>query len=218
MLTAATLAVVVVFLAIPRIERLTIGPVPGRALALLLVGGVVAGGAGMAMASSRKDAADKSFQSAKSKADARAAAAIRIAKNGIPPEGALAMMARDPELRGEAIFSDSCAGCHALGSFGDLEKTRAPALDGWGTEAWLVKMMHDPDGEHRFGKTAYLGEMPSMDVPPKEADPDAPPFKAMSADDMRAAAAFLAAQGDEPEEASPAGAARRDAKIAAKRS
>jgi mono/diheme cytochrome c family protein len=50
-------------------------------------------------------------------------------------------------------------------------------------------MMHDPDGDARFGRTAYKGEMPSMDVKPPDADES---WKGMATDDMKAAAAFLA--------------------------
>jgi ubiquinol-cytochrome c reductase cytochrome b subunit len=54
-------------------------------------------------------------------------------------------------------------------------------------------MMHEPDGDDRFGRTALKGEMPSMDVKPKDADAD---WKALPREDMQAAAAFLASQAD----------------------
>jgi mono/diheme cytochrome c family protein len=53
-------------------------------------------------------------------------------------------------------------------------------------------MMRDPDGDARFGRTPYKGEMPSVSVAP----PGVESFKPMSSDDQLAAAAFLASQGD----------------------
>ena len=73
-------------------------------------------------------------------------------------------------------------------------------------------MIHDPDGDARFGRTPYKGEMPSVDVAPAgKAD-----FKPMADDDKKAVAAFLASQADEPGEAIPAGALRGDAARVAK--
>jgi mono/diheme cytochrome c family protein len=90
---------------------------------------------------------------------------------------------------------------------GNPAKATATTLDGWGTEAFVLGMLHDPDASERFGNTPYKGEMPSMDVPPKEG---ADGWKAMPREEMQAAAAFLASQGDEAGEAPPKDALRRD--------
>jgi len=100
--------------------------------------------------------------------------------------------------------------CHVLGEMGDRAKATASVLDGWGTEAWVLGMLHDPDAPERFGNTPYKGDMPSFDVPPKE---DAEAWKPMPKEDMQAAAAFLASQGDEPGEPIPKDALRRDAEL-----
>ena len=181
-------------------------------LALFLLGTIALGALSV-----RDDLRDVAFQKAKARAATRATIARGLAMNGVPPEGALAMMQNDPELRGEAIFGQSCAACHVLGSLGDIAKANAPVLDGWGTEPWIAAMLHDPDHVQRFGKTPYKEQMPSMDVPPAHPDPDAPPFKAMSADDLEAAAAFLASQADELGEPPPApSATRQNAKAMAR--
>jgi ubiquinol-cytochrome c reductase cytochrome b subunit len=156
--------------------------------------------------SMRSDAADAKFQASRAVADRRAHVAVELAKKGVPPSGPLDMLKNDPELRGEAIFTKNCAVCHVLGELGDKKKAKAPTLDGWGTEEWILQMMHDPDADTHFGKTPYAGQMPSMDVPGKEPKD----FKPMAKDDMRAAAVFLASQGDEPSDA-PAAPHRDDA-------
>src|SRR5690606_4399198 len=100
------------------------------------------------------------FQKERVKADARAAAATRLAMDGVPPEGPLVMLARAPELRGPELFERHCAACHVLGGHGSEKDRTAPKLDGWSTERWILDMLHDPDGDARFGRTAYAGEMP----------------------------------------------------------
>lgn len=186
--------------------RQRIGPLVPLAL---VAGSVVA----LTVQAQRQDARDPAFQKERVKADERAAIANRIAKEGVPPEGPLVMMRRDPELRGPELFDKHCAGCHTLGAHGVEKDRTAPKLDGWSTEAWVLEMLHDPDGDARFGRSPYKGEMPSVDVPPAGG---AAEFKPMTADDKNAVAAFLASQGDEPDDVVPANALRRDASKVAK--
>jgi ubiquinol-cytochrome c reductase cytochrome b subunit len=140
--------------------------------------------------STSSDAKDPAFQASRRKADARAEYAVNLAKAGIPPTGPLDMLRNDPQIRGEDLFTKNCAGCHVLGELGDKEKAAAPTLDGWGTSAWVLAMIHDPDDKARFAKTPYKGEMPSVDTPPK----DKKPFTPMPRPDMEAVAAFLSSQ------------------------
>ncbi len=138
----------------------------------------------------RHDAGDADYQKARAKADTQAELAHVAAAAGVPPTGPLDM----PELRGRQLFEKSCASCHVLGDLGDPQKANATKLDGWGTEAWLVAMLHDPDAPEHFGQTPYKDTMPSADAP-------AAPKKPMTTRaEMEAAALFLAAQGDEPTE------------------
>jgi ubiquinol-cytochrome c reductase cytochrome b subunit len=165
-----------------------------RARALAPLGAIAIGVVALTLVSWRDDARDPVFQKARAKADARARTAVRIAREGVPPEGPLAMLARAPEVRGPELFARHCASCHMLGEHGNDKDRNAPKLDGWSTEPWILAMIHDPDGDERFGRTSYKGEMPSVDVAPK----DKSDFKPMPEEDQRAVAAFLASQGDEP--------------------
>lgn len=142
----------------------------------------------------RADATDARFQKERQKANERAAIATALARNGVPVEGPLWMLEHDPTLRGEKLFRAKCASCHMLGSIGDPKEASAPRLDGWGGEAWVRSMLHDPDADDRFGRTALKGEMPSMDV----AKPDAPAgWKPMPENEKTAVAQFLAqSKGD----------------------
>jgi ubiquinol-cytochrome c reductase cytochrome b subunit len=139
--------------------------------------------------STDRDAHDAKFLKARTDANKRASVAITLAKKGVPPAGPLVMLRDDPELRARALFTDKCSNCHLLGDLGDKKKADAPALDGWSTEPWIMSLLHDPDTGDRFGRTPYKGEMPSMDVPPKDDKGD---FQPMSKDDMTSVAKFLA--------------------------
>jgi ubiquinol-cytochrome c reductase cytochrome b subunit len=149
----------------------------------------------------RADKRDEPFQKARALASKRADAAIDLAKKGIPPDGPLAMMRRDPETRGAALFQEHCASCHRLGEFGPApNKATAPDLNGWGTAEWAMSMLDDPDAANRFGQTPYKGEMLSLVKPP--ADPKrAKTFKPMSEGDRRIIAAFLAGEASEVKDA-----------------
>jgi ubiquinol-cytochrome c reductase cytochrome b subunit len=145
-----------------------------------------------------KDSRDEQYAKQRAKADGRAAAAVDLALNGVPPAGALEMVRRDPELRGRDLFDQHCASCHVLGDAGDPKKATATKLDGWGTSTWIAAMIHDPDGPEFFGRGPYKGQMPSVDVRPKD-KPAGEPWAPMTKSDAekQAASLFLAAQGDE---------------------
>jgi ubiquinol-cytochrome c reductase cytochrome b subunit len=206
--------VLALLLGLPLLDRREQGPNDGkdkgprfrlRALVpVLLVG---AGIAILTVLPLRRDARDAALGKELARWDARGAKASTLAMGGVPPEGPLAMLDRDPEYRGEKLFATQCATCHVLGEMGDAKKPTAPTLDGWGTEEWNLALLHDPDAAERFGNTPYKGEMPSMDVP----KPDKPDAKPMTRDEMKAVAQFLSAQGDEPGDPPVA----RDAKLLA---
>jgi ubiquinol-cytochrome c reductase cytochrome b subunit len=170
-----------------------------RALVAAAVVLIFGGAIGLGYAAWRKDAHDKTYAKQRAKADALASAAVRLAMDGVPPDGALAMMNRDPEVRGAALFDAHCASCHVLGDLGDPQKATATKLDGWTTPTWILAMMHEPDAPQFFGKGPYAEQMPSVDTRPKELSPGAKWVPILKSDaEKQAVAAVLAAEGDEP--------------------
>jgi len=155
------------------------------------------GVAGLTALSARADKRDEVFQKARALAGKRAIAAIELAKKGVPPDGPLAMMRRNPETRGPDLFQENCASCHRLGDMGpEPKKATASDLTGWGTAEWAMSMIEDPDAPNRFGQTPYKGEMISFAKPP--ADPKgAKTFKPMPEANRRLIAAFLAGEAAE---------------------
>jgi ubiquinol-cytochrome c reductase cytochrome b subunit len=200
----ATPAVVGGYLALlPVIDRSGTNALRGRLAALspLLVG--FAGMLAMLALALAQDGKDAKYQAARAEADASARTASVIAMGGVPVEGPLYMLAHDPELRGRALFKKSCAPCHVLGDLGDAKKATGPALDGWGTEAWVASMMDDPDAPDRFGHTPFKTMMPSMLRPAPDRKPEDGPFKPMPETDIKAVAVFLASRSDGLESTKP---------------
>jgi ubiquinol-cytochrome c reductase cytochrome b subunit len=192
--------------ALPLLDRKPGTALRGRIGPLVPLALVAAGAVGLTLQAQHQDANDAGFQKERVKADERATIANRIAKEGVPPEGPLAMMKRDPALRGPELFDKHCAGCHTFGAHGADKDRTAPVLDGWGTEAWALAMLHEPDGDARFGRSIYKGEMPSVDKPP--ATGASKSWKPMAADDKAAVASFLASMGDETAPRDPAKVAK----------
>ena len=175
--------------ALPLFDKRPKASLRSRAVLLLVPALFALGLGGLGAKAARHDEGDAEYQKARAKADVRASIAREAATRGVPPTGAVDL----PELRAHRIFEKSCASCHVLGELGDPKKANAPVLDGWGTEAWIMAMLHDPDAPERFGRTPYKEIMPSADAPK-------PPTKPIAKDkaDMEAVALFLATQGDEP--------------------
>ncbi|MBX2811798.1 MAG: cytochrome bc complex cytochrome b subunit [Myxococcales bacterium] len=99
-------------------------------------------------------------------AEREARRAQQLALTGIPPEGASAMMNRDPLVRGERIFRSRCRSCHALEGYVS-DEPKGPDLTAYGSKPWLRQLLRDPGGPRFFGKTkitdgmlsyAYLSE------------------------------------------------------------
>lgn len=180
-------------LALPFLDRAPTTAIRTRLPWLGLLGLGLAGVAALTLVARAADAQDKKFLEARRLADERAAYANELAKKGVPPDGPLAMLARDPALRGAELWAKACAGCHRLGPpapGAKVEPPKAPDLAGWGTAAWVEETMRDPDGAHRFGSTPFKGEMPSVTKGTTEG------FKAMPETELKAVAAFVAGAND----------------------
>jgi ubiquinol-cytochrome c reductase cytochrome b subunit len=143
------------------------------------------------------DASDTAFTKARVRAEGQSTLARRIAVGGVPPDGPLAMLRRDPQARGEELFVRHCATCHRLGDLGPTDaELAAPDLTGWGTRAWVLSVLDDPDAHDRFGSTPFRGGMLSLTRAPS--DPArAKSFHSMAEGDRAAVAAFLEGEAAE---------------------
>jgi ubiquinol-cytochrome c reductase cytochrome b subunit len=153
---------------------------------------------GLTAKSMAADASDEAFQRARKLASQRADRATKLFVQGVPPEGPLAMLRHDPESRGQEVFIQNCATCHRFGDLAPADgKATAPELTGFGTKAWVIDLLENPDADRYFGKTPFKGQMPSFVHPPP--DPEvAKGWKAMPEAEQEAVATFLAAEAKSP--------------------
>jgi ubiquinol-cytochrome c reductase cytochrome b subunit len=88
--------------------------------------------------------------------DARRAMDL-ASRDGIPPEGPLALLENDSETRGPVLFAVHCASCHRFRGHDGLGRVPAEAATssdlGWfGTRRWVEGMLRDPMDESFMGR------------------------------------------------------------------
>jgi len=79
--------------------------------------------------------------------------AVQLAHDGIPAEGAVYLLRRDPLTKGKELFAQNCVTCHSYGE--DLPNAQATASDlaGFGTQDWAKGLLTDAGGLKYFGHT-----------------------------------------------------------------
>jgi ubiquinol-cytochrome c reductase cytochrome b subunit len=145
-------AILVVLLLVPLFDR-----VLPRGLAHFLACGFVfalVGGAGyLTFEAWKADAADKSFQAARVKADEARQRALRLAGDPdvmVPPDGAAYVLLRDPLYHGQGVLEAKCLGCHVYGGKG-VGKQVASDLKDFGSKAWVRGLLENPESPTYFG-------------------------------------------------------------------
>jgi len=99
----------------------------------------------------------KLFHDEQDKAEALAARAIQLAGDGIPAEGAIYLLRRDPLTEGKKLFGQHCAVCHKYGDDFKNDKATASDLNGFGTREWIRELLDNPADNHFFGRTKLRG-------------------------------------------------------------
>ncbi len=97
--------------------------------------------------------------------EAERAKTLALAPTGIPPEGMISVMRRDPYTQGPRLFAANCASCHSVtreeeGTSVLCAKPTAPNLGGFASRAWLRGLL-DPAkiaGPNYFGASEALKE------------------------------------------------------------
>src|SRR5262249_34924801 len=105
------------------------------------------------------------------KAEGGAHRAVAVAAAGIPAEGAVLLLQRDPKTQGPRLFKNNCGVCHSWNynpqtGLDDLHTDPDPKLKpnfkasdlaGFGTKAWIRGLLHDPGDARYFGRTDLKG-------------------------------------------------------------
>jgi quinol-cytochrome oxidoreductase complex cytochrome b subunit/mono/diheme cytochrome c family protein len=111
----------------------------------------------------------KGFRHQVELAEADAHRAVEAAAAGIPAEGAVLLLQRDPRTQGPRLFKNNCGVCHSwnydpntgLDDFHTDPKQKpsfkAGDLAGYASKAWIRGLLHDPGDAKHFGRTDLEG-------------------------------------------------------------
>ncbi len=100
----------------------------------------------------------RQFNRQRAQAAREAKRALELAASeGIPPEGPMALLARDPTTRGPKLFAAHCAACHRYDGHDGLgvvpvEPATSSDLHGFAGRQWIRGLLTDPMAEHYFGR------------------------------------------------------------------
>ena len=178
------------------------------AVVVLVVFGGLASAGFLTLAGWLDDQRDPVFQRQRRHILTQSARSIELAaRQGIPPEGAVVLLQRDPQTQGPLLFAAHCAHCHRWqGHDGTgkepAEPPTAADLAGFGSSAWIEAFILDPAGPRFFGplikadpgraKRPFVSEMAKWSKETIGPDKDFKPT------DAAQVAAFLAHQSGRP--------------------
>jgi ubiquinol-cytochrome c reductase cytochrome b subunit len=126
---------------------------------ILVVGGLATGAITLTALAIAEDhaatEAARKFQDELKTADALAHRSVQLAAAGIPAEGPVLLLRRDPLTEGKKLFSQHCASCHAYGNEmpEDQKTVTASNLENFGTQEWIRKLLENPASPEYFGHT-----------------------------------------------------------------
>ena len=154
-----------VLFAMPFVDR---GPdrSPRRRILMLAPLGTLFAGAGLLVGLAiQSDRADAALVKRLAAAEKQAHKARRLAREGVPPAGGVAVYENEPFFRARKIFAERCAGCHV----GD-ERKGPELVAGYNSRAWIRDFLKDPSGNRFFGVTEGIHEMKPAKYEGKDLD------------------------------------------------
>jgi ubiquinol-cytochrome c reductase cytochrome b subunit len=147
-------------LLVPALAAMTLGALPwldrarsrdpGRRPLVML--GALVGLAGLGVLASvplRAERADRGLQAARVEMAARARLARTLAKDGVLPEGGLAVYRNDPSYAARELFREHCGTCH--GFSGEPSGKEGPDLKDYNSRAWIERFLRNPDSPLHMG-------------------------------------------------------------------
>jgi ubiquinol-cytochrome c reductase cytochrome b subunit len=130
----------------------------GHTFNLWFLGMLLAGAGFLTWYAKHQDGNDPVYQLAVATAERNAERVRHLAMDGIPPEGALALLRNDPLTQGPRIFAQNCASCHRYDGHDGTghpvsDPQTAADLKGFASREWLAGLL-DPA---RVASTQYFG-------------------------------------------------------------
>jgi quinol-cytochrome oxidoreductase complex cytochrome b subunit/mono/diheme cytochrome c family protein len=86
-------------------------------------------------------AKSRKFQEEQTEADDLAKRALTLAGRGVPADGAVFLLRRDPQTQGPDLFKANCGACHTHGKDHTSSTPFASDLEGYGTREWVAKLL-----------------------------------------------------------------------------
>lgn len=142
----------------------------GHALCVGITFATLTGALLLTVTAIREDRTRPMYQAGLAEAEKKTRRVLELAReNGIPPDGALAMLHRDPQTQGPRLFRDNCSACHRWdghdGTGAQVTEVRdgtsvavppsAADLAGFGTSEWVAEFLKDASSDRFFGKTRH---------------------------------------------------------------
>lgn len=155
----------------PWVDRAPAGVTsPGKRVAPLLVFAVclltVAGLGGVA---AYEDAHNPRFVEHEHASKEEAVRARKLALEGVPVAGGVAVYLNDPLEQGHLLYTEHCSQCHRLGRQGPPEaEQKGPNLTGLWSRQWLTEFMRNPDSPRYYGRTKLKEGMKPVELPEAE--------------------------------------------------
>jgi len=136
----------------------------GHTLNLIALWGGLAGFAALTTIAFWHDAHDEHYHDAVAQGLREAARVKELAtRNGVPPEGALALLTNDAYTQAPKLFAAKCASCHSYDGRDGLgaalgDRQSAAELKGWGSREWLRDFLNPEKmaSDHVWGGTELM--------------------------------------------------------------
>jgi ubiquinol-cytochrome c reductase cytochrome b subunit len=134
----------------------------GHRFNVLFLFALLAGAGLLTYLAKAEDKRNPIYQAAVKEADANAERIRELAKEGIPPAGALTLLKNDPLTQGPKLFAGRCASCHRYDGHDGMggkptDAQSATDLKGFGSRLWLQTFLN-PDHiatSNYFGGTKF---------------------------------------------------------------
>jgi ubiquinol-cytochrome c reductase cytochrome b subunit len=119
----------------------------------------------LGLLATKRDRGDPTFLKQRIEALEKSDTARKLALQGVPPAGGVAVFQNDPFFHAREIWAERCAGCHSLaGTGGD----KGPDFSDYGSRAWISGFLTDPNGKMYMGPAAIEKGMKPVEGTPDE--------------------------------------------------
>ena len=119
----------------------------------------------LGLLATRRDRNDPTFLKQRVEALEKSETARKLALQGVPAQGGVAVFQNDPFFHAREIWAERCVGCHSLvGTGGD----KGPDFADYNSRAWISGFLTDPGGKLYMGPAQIEKGMKPVEGTPEE--------------------------------------------------